>query len=330
MCNELLAIYQAIREKKSIVVATIISSRGSTPRTSGTRMLVHESGEISGTIGGGAIEGDAIRQAKEIFQTGKSQITTYDLRPSNSKDMDLICGGSMDVLVEHIKPEPASVSFYAEVADAITSGKGFLLSGEIKELGEAVEIAREIVALDKVDLSSREMRVEKPGDAYLIFEPVFAKQRVFIIGGGHISKELSTLTSRIDFTTLIFDDREEFANISRFPQADAIHVCKEYDNIFEPFQIDENCYIIIVTRGHHFDKKVLSQALKTGAGYLGMIGSRKKRKSIYDALIREGVSANALENVHCPIGLAIGANTPAEIAVSIVAELIQYRGQGSG
>lgn len=330
MCSELIAIYQAISEKKPIVVATIISSRGSTPRTSGTRMLVHENGDISGTIGGGAIEGDVIRQAKEIFTTGKNLITTYDLLPSNSKDMDLICGGSMDVLLEHIKPEHESVSFYTEVAEAVTKGEGFLLSGKIKELHDSVEITREIVLLEKVDLNSREMRVEKSGDAYHIFEPVFPKQRVFIVGGGHISKELSILTSRIDFSTYIFDDREEFASSDRFPQAEGVHVCKEYDNIFDSFQIDSNCYIIIVTRGHHFDKKALSQALQRGAGYIGMIGSRKKRKAIYSSLISEGVPAQSLENVHCPIGLSIGAQTPAEIAVSIVAELIQLRGQWSG
>ena len=127
------------------------------------------------------------------------------------------------------------------------------------------------------------------------------------------------------FRIIVFDDRAEFANANRFPDADEIRICRGFAEVFNGFNTTPDDFIVIVTRGHRFDKEVLAQALQTEAGYIGMIGSRRKRDTIYNELIDQGVHQSALEQVFCPIGLAIDAETPAEIGVSIVAQLIQHR-----
>jgi xanthine dehydrogenase accessory factor len=140
-----------------------------------------------------------------------------------------------------------------------------------------------------------------------------------------VSREIAWLTNRLAFHTIVIDDRPEFANAERFPSADAVLVYPDYRHVFGDFDIDADSCIVIVTRGHRFDKQVLAQALESKAGYIGIIGSARKRNTIYQALISEGVDPDELERVHCPVGLAIDAETPAEIAVSIVAQLIQHR-----
>jgi xanthine dehydrogenase accessory factor len=125
----------------------------------------------------------------------------------------------------------------------------------------------------------------------------------------------------------VLDDREEYANRGRFAEQAQVIVLKSFDNCFDGLQLDGNSYVVIVTRGHAYDKTVLAQALHTKAGYIGMIGSNRKRDAIYKALLAEGFTAEQLKTVHCPIGLKIETETPAEIAVSIVGELIEKRAQ---
>ena len=148
---------------------------------------------------------------------------------------------------------------------------------------------------------------------------------VYLFGAGHVSQQVAHLTSMTHFRTVVLDDRVEFANRERFPGADEIRVPASLDAAFTGLAIDRDSYIVIVTRGHRYDKTVLQQALRTEAGYIGMIGSKGKRDAVYKTLLEEGRTSAELERVHSPIGLKIGGDTPEEIAVSIVAELIKER-----
>ncbi|MDX2447004.1 MAG: XdhC family protein, partial [Desulfobacterales bacterium] len=130
-----------------------------------------------------------------------------------------------------------------------------------------------------------------------------------------------------DFLTVVVDDREEFANPERFPDSKTVHVVKKFDTAFDSLSIDESSYIVILTRGHLHDETVLEAALKTDAAYIGMIGSRTKRNQIYTNLREKGIADKALESVFSPIGLEIHAETPAEIAVSIMGEIIKIRAE---
>lgn len=293
-------------------------------------MLVYKDSTISGTIGGGAIEGDVIDKALALFDTNSCKIISYDLRKDGrSKDLDLICGGHMEVLLEYIDTVRENESLYSSVCQKIERDEPFLLKAVIVKEDAGIAIKRSIEDLPAPGITQGQNSVtlHTANEERILIEPVLPGQTVYLIGGGHVSKEIAQLTKQIGFRTLVFDDRNSFANRSRFPQADEIHVCPEYVDVFKPFQITSNSYIVIITRGHSYDKEVLAQALQTGAGYIGMMGSRKKRDTIYDTLIGEGFTVEKLKEVHCPIGLPIKAETPAELAVSIVGELINHRGR---
>ena len=324
---ELVDIYHALKQGTPVVVATIISSRGSTPRNAGSKMVVYGDGRTSGTIGGGAIEGDVIKRALVVFEAKRGNIVSYDLcADAAHDDIDLICGGHMEVMLEYVDTHLENGVLYNAACQNIENEHPFSWRAVIKEMDSGIVLERCIQDITETNDGKRlKTTLHKSDNGRVLVETVLPTQTAYIIGAGHVSKEIAKLTKQIGMKTLVFDDRSAFASESRFPEADGIHVCPDYVNIFEPFKITHNSYIIIVTRGHSCDKEVLNQALKTGAGYIGMMGSRKKRNTIYDALITEGCTVKELGRVHCPIGLPIKAETPAELAVSIAAELINHR-----
>ena len=147
----------------------------------------------------------------------------------------------------------------------------------------------------------------------------------FIFGAGHVGICVAHLASYVDFRVVVVDDRAEFANPQKVPDAHEVAAVDAFDQFFADSSLDEDSYVVIVTRGHAHDKAVLSQALKTPAGYIGMIGSRRKTNLIFQALLTEGFSREDLQRVHAPIGLTIGGETPQEIGVSIVGEMVDVR-----
>jgi xanthine dehydrogenase accessory factor len=149
--------------------------------------------------------------------------------------------------------------------------------------------------------------------------------KTYIFGGGHVGKEVEKMLAYIGFKTFVIDDREEFANRERFPTATEVKVIPDFYSAFDGLICDENTYLVIVTRGHSWDYEVLKVALQQTSAYIGMIGSRRKNKTIFDRLREEGVTEEALSRVQAPIGLSIGAETPEEIAISIAAEIIQVK-----
>lgn len=158
----------------------------------------------------------------------------------------------------------------------------------------------------------------------VFIEPIVSPPTLYIFGGGHISLALAKIGKMLEFRTVVIDDSPEFANRERFPEADEVLV-QDFKSASSQFQIDESSYIVIVTRGHLSDEMVLEWAIKTKARYIGMIGSKKKVKTVYSHLQSRGISQEMLKRVHAPIGLEINAETPEEIAVSILAEIIQVK-----
>ena len=167
---------------------------------------------------------------------------------------------------------------------------------------------------------------DDPGD---FVEEFKLKSTAYIFGGGHVAYALEPVLRHVDFRTIVIDDREEYANPQRYPHAARTIVTPDFDHAFDEIETDEDSYLIIVTRGHRGDLQVLRQALRRPFAYLGMIGSRRKNGLLYDALREEGVTDEQIAQVHSPIGLDIGAETPEEIAVSIVAEIIKERAKKS-
>lgn len=162
------------------------------------------------------------------------------------------------------------------------------------------------------------------GQLDIFVEPILPQPRAFIFGAGHISKSLSKVASMAGFATVIVDDRESFANRERFPEADEIQA-GEYEAVFPRLAVNEASYLIIVTRGHRDDMLVLRWAVTTPARYVAMIGSKRKVISLIKELEKEGLPRAAFERIYAPMGLEIGAATPEEIAVAVVAEMIAVR-----
>jgi xanthine dehydrogenase accessory factor len=162
------------------------------------------------------------------------------------------------------------------------------------------------------------------GQLEVYVEPVLPQPRAFIFGAGHISRSLEKIASTAGFATVIVDDRESFANRERFPEAEAVHA-GEYESVFPLLEVNDSSYLIVVTRGHRDDMRVLRWAVGTAARYIAMIGSRRKVIGVIQELEKEGLPRQAFEKIFSPMGLEIGAETPEEIAVSVVAEMIAVR-----
>ena len=331
-----------LTRKESIVLTTILSRSGSAPRAVGTRMIMRSDGSIRGTIGGGILEARVQRLAQNAFDHKGAIIHDFVLTAEDAEQMGMICGGQLRVLIQHVDGgDSPYLAFYQQVTAALKLGQSAWLITEIPT-GETVHSKlvqclrhndgsrvfvgqhKDIVVPSPLS-ESREPQVITQGEARFFVEPLCHGGVVFIFGAGHISEKLAPLTRLVGFRTVVLDDRAEFANRERFASADDVVVLPSFDHAMAELPIDENSYLILVTRGHAHDKTLLGQALATCAGYIGMIGSRRKRDAVYQALEKEGVTAKALARVHSPIGLAIAAETPEEIAVSITAELIAVR-----
>ncbi len=336
------SIVKLLKEGESFVLATILSRCGSAPRDVGSRMIIRSDGTIIGTIGGGILEATVQKLAKELFTSRKTLMRSFTLNREGPAPIGMICGGNVDFLL-HFEDasQPARLKHYEELLSALNSKKRAWLimklpDGEVSEGAPAAYLFKDDGAslVDQglppakeflVEASSTQPVVlEFQGERFFV-EPLCSEGSAYIFGAGHIGQKLAQLTKFVGFHTVVLDDREEFANRELLGSADRIVVLRSFDEAMNDLNIDEESYLVIVTRGHVHDKTVLGQALRTRARYIGMIGSRTKRDATYEALTKEGFTVGDFVRVHAPVGLSIGAETPEEIAISIVAELIQAR-----
>ena len=252
----MLDIYQEIlkitAEGEEAALATIVSASHSTPRGVGTKMLVKANGSIMGTIGGGNVENETIKEALNVIKTGKPKRLHFSLVPRPGEDTAMICGGEMEVFIE----------------------------------------------------------------------PILQAPTLYLFGGGHISLALAKIAKLVGFKVVAIDDRAEFANPERFPEADLV-LAEDYEKAFRKLKIDKSSDIVIITTNHKSDELVLGWALGTPGKYIGMIGSKTKFKTLSSHLLAKGITQKQLDAVHTPIGVEIYAETPEEIAVSIMAEIIK-------
>ncbi len=331
-------------EGENLVLATVLSKSGSAPCLAGAKMVVRSDGTSIGTVGGGVLEAAAQKKAAQVFKTGATQILSFDLSGEDAASMEMICGGNVTLLVDHIAATPANVEVFRELGRVMQSGEKCYLVASLGQVGE--EMGQTIRCLVREDgsvtgefpfphpwlntLMERAYRSTYPvvqvmENERFVIERCFVPSTVYIFGAGHVSQHVAALAEMVGFKTVILDDRAEYANSEKFPKADEIKILDSFSGCFSGLELDGDSYVVIVTRGHRHDKTVLEQALGTKAGYIGMMGSRRKRDELYKALFNEGFTSTEVDRVHCPIGVDIKASTTAEIAVSIVAQLILAR-----
>jgi len=347
-------IYQAMNEQMGAgrfsVLVTIIRQAGPSPRGIGAKCLLTQDGSLIGTIGGGRLEAQALEEARKIFDSGRPKRLKFDLKGKDVEGTDMLCGGEVEVFLEPVPPEKGYISLFREVLNIYNHGGTGVLAtvvdpdkyqsqGVLKDLlrpGEG-HMGRPLVSpeLEQRLLGRMEDMLsqggpmtitlsEESGPVDIFVEPIASRRYLYVFGGGHISREVVPLAGRVGFEVVVIDDRKDFADPDLFPEASKV-LEQSFEEIMERLDIDEGSFIVIVTRGHLHDEEVLAQALKTNARYIGMIGSVRKRSIIFERLRKGGFKEEDLGRVHSPIGLEIGAETPEEIAVSIVAELIKAR-----
>ncbi len=298
-------------------------------------MLIFADGSIHGTIGGGKLEAMVMDAARDVIGAGSPKIMDFEFSGPDAASLDMICGGSAKILLEPVVPGAGSSLWLA--LDAIRAAReehghaGWLVSS-LKD--DAIQhayydllpaILYPAVEGNKIPNQPTGSFLKTQDDGLLFADPLVSPARVIIFGAGHVSRALASVAKIAGFHTVVLDDRSEFANRQRFPDCDEVLVMDPITRIFQQQPFVREDMIVIVTRGHLQDQTVLETALKTKAGYIGMIGSKRKRELLYRGLREKGVAEEQLLRVHSPIGINIGAETPEEIAVSITAELIQQK-----
>jgi xanthine dehydrogenase accessory factor len=322
---------------ESFALATVIDRSGSAPRSAGAKMLVRQDGEIAGTVGGGILEAQVRELAGMVLNEHRVAIQGFKFNGKDAASMDAICGGQVEVLVEWIDvddPETAAViqglkeslgnHQKAWLLTLLSNEKSSTSHALIKEDGFVTGDLPGSVSVDSI-VAIRTPQQRQIDQGMLMIEPVNIAGSALIFGAGHVSRSLAEFTHAVGFRTVVIDDRPEYANRERFPHADELTVLDSFSDLVKKVEFDRDSYVVIVTRGHLNDQDVVEQVLKTNAAYIGMIGSRRKCELIFQDLRRKGYSDADIQRVHAPIGIPIRAETPEEIGVSIVAEMILER-----
>lgn len=335
-----------LQKGEKLVEATVIMHQGSTPRSAGAKMVIDQEGKGYGTIGGGLLEAMAMQTAHSVFATGRSLILNYDLTGQDAAAMDMICGGRTQVLLDLVEPGPETLTLFEARRQAAGAGRRMhyltILNGsptDIRETrrclirpGQATPLLspRLQALVHEQAVQTPYMSVVAADDVIIVVEAMAIIKTAYLFGAGHVAACTAHFAARVGFRVVVLDDRVEFANAQRFADAHQILVVPDFSRAFDEIQVDADAFVIIVTRGHIHDHTVLARALATDAAYIGMIGSRRKRDAIYEALLSQGFTRKELQRVHSPIGISIDAETPEEIGVSIVAEMIRERAAMTG
>jgi xanthine dehydrogenase accessory factor len=326
------AIEQYLKDGKAGMLATVIHRAGSAPRDAGAKMFVGEDGKIFGTVGGGRLESDAYNEAIRLMGSKETEVFYIRMDGNAVAGEGMLCGGNVDILLE-----PA-YDRYVDVYRTIgylekRGGKGVVVTRYGRNLFSKTLIEQNLDitgdALTGEDIEKFRSYISEKRPLIIeetVIEPLQPSSVLYIFGAGHVSQFLSKVAKMVDFRVVVIDDREDFANRERFPEADEIMV-EDFHRVFDHIRFSGGEFVAIVTRGHKYDAEVLGEILKRPARYTGMIGSRRKVKIVLDHMRETGFDEKTIGRVYAPIGIDIKAETPQEIAISIVAEMIKTRGE---
>jgi xanthine dehydrogenase accessory factor len=326
-----------LERNEPLAFAVLVETKGSTPQKCGAKAIFLPDGRILGTLGGGCLEAETRQKALRALETGEPFTFRAVLDDDFGWDDGLICGGAVQTFVQ---PNPGSREIWrALLADPDTrerrmlvtlvsgehAGKRALFAGD--RLMTADDLPTELVSqlAGKSAELLQEPEPEPVSSASTYFEPILPKPTLVICGGGHVGAAVGKLAAWCGFDIIAIDDRASFANKERFPDASRI-IVDDPAKAINTLNIDADTFICIVTRGHRHDAVILKEVIHSKAGYIGMIGSKRKVRTVMEGFITEGVcTAEEFRRVHSPMGVAIRSITVEEIAVSVVAELIAKR-----
>lgn len=340
---------QLIKSDQIGAFCTVVETKGSTPQKPGSKLLILPDLRNIGTLGGGCVEAEARRQAIGLMQAGNPRLLDFQLDSDYGWDDGLICGGNMKIFIDVPKTTTEAEMFtrlqqlnYDKIplicATVVESGKDgvdvgmkmvYATTGErIGTLGNlSLESDLEDKASEILKKNCPEL-IETQYNTSVFVEPLQPRPTLLIAGAGHVGQALCHLASWLDFDVTIIDDRADFASTERLPEADEI-IIGDIATELGKYPKNHLTYVVIVTRGHQHDESALHSVVESDARYIGLIGSRRKIKLIFDDLMDAGVPIEDLQRVFAPIGLDINSKTVPEIAISIASQLIQIRnGEG--
>ena len=328
---------------ENIIMATVARTPGQA-LLAGAKMLVCSDGNFHGTIGGGVLEKEALTMATEMFISGSPGARILEFTGEAVTNMQTPCGKGVTVVIEHITADSANGQIYRKLLDALQRGiKCCLITTVSSDTSRRRRAQRALICENGSTLGGlscgdkwlhalleKARSVTSPvmqhfGDQGFFIDPWTVPSTVYLFGAGHIAREVAELTGRAGFRTIVLEDREKMARPERFPLADEVVVLNSFENCFNGLEIPAESYVIVLARERRFEKMIVCQALATKAGYIGVIGSLRKRDALFRELMDTGFSVDDLLRIYCPIGINILAKTPSEIAISIVAELVLVR-----
>jgi len=346
----------ALEQKSKVALVTVINTIGSTPRKVGARMLVFPDGTMVGTVGGGCGEADARREALNVMAAEKAGKYTLNLTLDIAEEEGMVCGGKMDFFIDYFNfladkdhefmsrylaqlenySEPVLVTVVDSPEPDLIGNKLFVdkegnwegtLGSEVLEQwtrnNSKLKNTKSVPGLVQLNAEGQPLEDGKEKAAYQLFiTPPESELQLIILGGGHIGLALATMAKIVGYNVTVIDDRPSFANPIRFHMADQV-ICNDFEQALQQIKITPASYVVIVTRGHRHDKVCLRQVIQKPAAYVGMIGSRRRVKALLASLEEEGIPAETLQRLYSPIGLKIGAETPEELAVCILGEIIK-------
>jgi xanthine dehydrogenase accessory factor len=320
-------IEEIVKSEGDVAIATVISSKGSSPSRVGAKMMVREDGSIVGTVGGGSLEGDVIKQSLKCIEEKTNVIVHIDMTSSDIMSEGLICGGVVDVFVEYIKDKTP----YEVVYENLLKSQSSTLVYDVeynKGLVAVLDEDGECILGDVLASFDKKLSISMLED-HLFYDKISLKEKMIIFGGGHVGQAVSKMALELGFDVYVADTRKEFSGQKYFAKGVKAVGGESFTKIIEEFAFDSSTYAIVVSPGHLADLECARAILKKNKfKYFGLMGSKRKISMIQEKLVEDGVSKETFERMHSPIGIKIGAITPSEIAFSILSEVISVRRQG--
>jgi xanthine dehydrogenase accessory factor len=352
-------IKQLIEEGETLALATIVSTMGSTPRGVGAKMVIAASGEILGTVGGGCGEAEVRREAVQVIRSHKTAMVRVELLDEIESNSPAVCGGILNVFVDPWSKdsdpvcEPLANELFqvqeagaaavmativsAENCPGVRTGEKCLIRDGVVKAGNIghKDLLQAILQEAEVRLNKEECRqipLTLPGTDHKVevfFEVLTAIRKIIVVGAGHLAIPLVQFAKILGFQISVLDDRVIYANRERFPDVEEVLVGDMAETLGS-MEITPQTYIVLITRGHQYDEPCLRKVIHSPAKYIGMIGSKRRIKACFIRFRDEdGIPEDLLKRVHAPIGLDINAESPEEIALSIIAEVIKVRRGGT-
>ena len=322
-----------------VAVATVIRVEGSAPRPVGARMIVSSSGRMAGSVSGGCVETTVYEEMVDVLGGGPPLILHFGITEDMIWDVGLACGGTIDVFLQELDRRLVSA-----LAEAVSQGEPVALvsciEGEVEGsmslvaahgtlMGPDLEVAT-AAAGEMLAARTRRGAVRELGSGVRAFIETFLPPPLLLIAGGvHIAIPLARFAKDLGFRVVVVDPREKFANEERFPDADRVLVAWP-DEALTQMAVNDTTYIVLLTHDPKIDEPMLAAALKTGAAYIGAIGSRKTHADRYARMAKWDVTPEQLDTVYAPIGLDLGGSSPEETALSIIAEVVAVKNGRTG